>query len=96
MQKTLSLLAATLLIQGCITVPVTDYSAKNRCELSTDRKTLKVIDLAEETNSYYSISGYVLSPILIPTSAILSGTYVLVNNTYNLGEEALMCNAHET
>ena len=91
MKKTLFLLALTLISQACVTVPVRDLNQKNRCELSTDKKTLKIIDLAEETNTYYSVTGLVLSPIIIPTSALISGTYVLVNNTYNLGEEIIKC-----
>ena len=78
-------------ISGCITVPVTVASHSNECELSSDMKTLKVVNVAEETNSYYSVSGYLLSPILVPTTAIISGAYVLVNNIYHLGEEQFKC-----
>lgn len=49
--------------------------------------TLKVVDIAKESNSYYSISGVVLYPI----SGIVSGTYVAVNNIYHIGEEKLVC-----
>jgi hypothetical protein len=81
----------TIFLSGCVTVPSPAKDQAARCELSTDRLTLRVIDVAKETNSYYSVEGYLLSPILIPTTAILSGAYVLVHNTYHLGEEKLVC-----
>ena len=82
--KKLSLILSLIpLLSGCITVPVKDEYHENKCLISSDKKTLKIIDLAKETDSYYSIEGILLSPILIPTSAIISGAYVLVNNIYN-------------
>ena len=39
MKKTLFLLALTLISQACVTVPFRDLDQKNRCELSTDKKT---------------------------------------------------------
>ena len=68
-------------------VPEQDLSYVNKCELSSDRKTLKVIDASKGTNSYYSISGL----ILLPVSGIVSGTYVAINNVYHLGEESIVC-----
>jgi hypothetical protein len=76
-----------LSISGCIVVPGKDNSHTNKCEISSDRKTLKVIDLAKGTNSYYSISGLFLYPL----SAAVSGTYVAVNNIYHYGEETIVC-----
>ena len=75
------------LLSGCVVVPATDTAKVNKCEISSDRKTLKVIDVAEDTNTFYSISGLILYPI----SGIVSGTYVAVNNIYHLGEEKLVC-----
>ena len=89
-------LLATLLVlfvSGCVVVPVEDKLHVNKCEISSDRKTLKIIDLAEETNSYYSVSGVVLTPLLVPATAIVSGSYVFINNTYRLGEETIKCNS---
>jgi hypothetical protein len=54
--------------------------ANVRCELSSDKKVLKIVDVAKATNTFCSISGVVLSPILIPLSGVLSGSYTLVNN----------------
>jgi hypothetical protein len=53
--------------------------------------TLKIIDLAKETNSYYTMEGYLVSPILVPTTAVISGAYVLVHNTYYYGKENIVC-----
>lgn len=85
------MLSSTLI--GCVVAPVVDHSYQPKCQISSDRKTLKIIDLAKESNSYYSISGIILTPILVPTTAIISGTYVLVNNSYQLGEQAIKCNS---
>lgn len=91
MKKLLTALLASLSLSGCITVAVpADHQAK-RCEISTDRMTLKIIDLAKETNSYYTMEGYLVSPILVPTTAVISGAYVLVHNTYYYGKEKIVC-----
>jgi hypothetical protein len=80
-----------IIISGCIAVPSPSKNYEARCEISTDRLTLKIIDVAEETNSYYSISGLILTPILVPATAIISGIYVIAHNTYYLGEEMIVC-----
>jgi hypothetical protein len=91
LKKLLTALLASLSLSGCITVAVpADHQAK-RCEISTDRMTLKIIDLAKETNSYYTMEGYLVSPILVPTTAVISGAYVLVHNTYYYGKENIVC-----
>ena len=91
----MKIFAAIMLIiflTGCITVPVNDRSQSKQCYLSSDKKTLKIIDFNEEnTGFYYSVSGLLLSPILVPTTALISGSYVLVNNIYHLGEEKIKC-----
>lgn len=75
------------ILSGCVVVPTVDNTHTKRCEISSDRKTLKVVDLAKETNSFYSISGLVLYPI----TGIVSGAYVAVNNVYHYGEEKIVC-----
>lgn len=87
MKYILSSLFFSFLLTGCIVVPEKVPSDHSKCEISSDKKTLKIIDLAKETNSYYSISGVVLMPI----SGIISGTYVAVNNVYHLGEKTIVC-----
>ena len=81
------LIVITLMLTGCIVVPENDRYHVNRCEISSDHKILRVVDLAKETNSYYSIGGLILYPI----SGVVSGTYVAINNVYRLGEEKFVC-----
>lgn len=76
-----------LLLNGCVVVPTLDKAYTSRCEISSDRKTLKVMDVAKDTNSYYSISGIILYPI----TGIVSGAYVAINNVYHFGEETIRC-----
>lgn len=80
-------LLALSTLSGCIVVPETDTAKVNRCEISSDRKTLKVINGFEDTNTFYSISGL----LLLPISGVVSGTYVAINNVYHLGEERIVC-----
>lgn len=84
--KVLSLLAI-LIISGCIVVPEKDKYHVSKCEISSDRKTLRVVDVIKDTNFYYSISGLVLYPI----TGVVSGVYVSINNVYHLGEEKIVC-----
>jgi len=86
-----TIFALVTVISSCVAVPVTDISYVGRCGVSPDQKTLKIIDVAKATNSYYSISGYLLTPILLPTSVIISGTYVLTNNAYYYGKNVVQC-----
>lgn len=79
------------LLHGCVVVPETDTAKITRCEISSDRKTLKVINGFKDTNTFYSISGLMLLPI----SGVLSGTYVAINNVYHLGEERIVCGAKD-
>ncbi|REL32167.1 hypothetical protein [Thalassotalea euphylliae] len=74
-------------LTACVVVPVTDHSYQARCEISTDRKILKIVDGYKDNNTYYSISGV----ILLPITGIVSGAYVAVNNIYHLGEETIVC-----
>ena len=76
---------------SCATIPTKVKGHVNKCEISSDKKTLKIIDVAKETHTYYSLSGLILTPIIIPTTTIVSGSYILVNNIYNLAEEKIVC-----
>tara|TARA_R110000803_G_scaffold103287_3_gene171408 strand:+ start:8847 stop:9167 length:321 start_codon:yes stop_codon:yes gene_type:complete len=87
-----TLFALTLFLCGCVVMPVDDHSYVNQCEISSDRKILKVVDAAKGTNSFYSISGV----ILLPISGVISGIYVGVNNIYHLGEEKFTCGGSKT
>ncbi|WP_259366569.1 MULTISPECIES: hypothetical protein [unclassified Colwellia] len=87
-----TLFALTLFLSGCVVMPVDDHSYDNKCEISSDRKILKVVDAAKGTNSYYSISGV----ILLPITGVISGIYVGINNIYHLGEEKFTCGGSKT
>lgn len=90
-KRTSTILVILTLLSACIVLPVKDERYNARCELSSDKKTLKVFNVAEETNSYYSIEGYMLSPILLPTTFILSAIYMVVNNVYHYQEKKIVC-----
>lgn len=77
----------SLLLSGCVVVPQTDHAKINRCEISSDRKTLKIINAFEDSNTYYSISGM----LLLPITGAISGSFVAINNVYHLGEERIVC-----
>lgn len=91
--QTVLILLFVLGVTGCVVVPSEDIFYKAACEISSDRKILRVMDIAKETNTYYSIGGLIATPILIPTTAMLSGIYVVTNNIYNAGEEKIVCGA---
>jgi len=88
---TVFLFSVIMIISSCVAVPATPISHVGRCGVSPDYKTLKIIDVAKATNSYYSISGYLLTPIILPTTAIISGAYVLTNNVYYSGKNIIQC-----
>lgn len=86
MKKLLIASFALLNLSACVVVPE-DSAKVNRCEISSDRKTLKIINGFKDTNTFYSISGLVL----LPVTGVVSGTYVAINNVYHLGEERIVC-----
>ncbi|WP_448566672.1 hypothetical protein [Thalassotalea ganghwensis] len=90
MRTTLLFTLATM-TSGCMVVPEVDHSAQYRCELSSDKKYLKVVNLLENDTSFYRWNDEVLSIITIPTSAIVSSVYVAVNNIYHVGEKTIKC-----
>jgi hypothetical protein len=92
MKLQFNILLVAILLSACVVLPTVDHTYENRCEISSDRQILKVVDAAKETNSYYSISGIILYPI----SGIVSGVYVAVNNVYHYGEEKIVCRSKTT
>ena len=74
-------------MSGCVVVPTKDSLAVNKCEISSDRKTLKMINGFKDTQTYYSVSGL----ILLPITGVASGVYVTINNIYHIGEEMIVC-----
>lgn len=87
MKVLLCVCVALLIMCGCVIVPTEDLLVENKCEISSDRKTLKMINGFEDTQTYYSISGL----ILLPITGVISGVYVTINNIYHIGEEAIVC-----
>jgi len=85
------LMSVFIWLIGCVVVPTNQTFQETKCEISSDKKTLRVLDIAKETNTYYSIGGLVATPILVPTTAMISGIYVAVNNVYHKGEEKIVC-----
>lgn len=68
-----------------------DYSQHYECGLSTDKKTLKLVNLNDGAANFYEWNDEIFAPITLPSSAIISATYVLVNNIYHLGEKQIKC-----
>lgn len=89
------LAAVALSLTSCIVVPVAAQKKEGVCGISEDRQTLRVMDFAKDTQSFYSLQGMMVTPITLPTSAIVSGVYVGVYNTYKLGETLLVCKKPE-
>jgi hypothetical protein len=86
MAKLTALLLSLFITPGCMVVPQVDTTKVSRCEISSDRKTLRIYDGHKDAGTYYSISGLVLVPI----TGVISGTYVAINNIYNFGEERIV------
>lgn len=76
---------------SCVVLPETDYNQTYQCGLSTDKKVLKLVNLMDGDTSFYEWNDEMLAIITIPTSAIISGTYVLVNNIYHIGKQQIKC-----
>jgi hypothetical protein len=91
MLNKLIILICTLIFTGCVVVPEVDHSQKYQCGLSTDKKTLKVVNLLKNDTSFYEWNDEFLSIITMPTSAVVSSVYVAVNNVYHFGEKQIKC-----
>lgn len=78
-------------ISGCVVVPENVETESYQCALSTDQKVLKLVNLTDGDTSFYEWNDEMLAIITVPTSAIISGTYVLVNNAYHIGEKLIKC-----
>ncbi|MGJ8678915.1 hypothetical protein [Paraglaciecola sp.] len=76
---------------GCVVMPETDNKQNYQCGLSTDKKTLKVVNLMDGDTSFYEWNDEISSIITMPTSAVVSSVYVAVNNIYHFGEKQIKC-----
>ncbi len=91
MRNVITLVCIVLFSSSCVVVPEVADVPQYKCGLSTDQKTLKVVNLMAGDTSFYEWNDEFLSIISMPTSAILSGVYVAVNNVYHIGEKQIKC-----
>ena len=91
MLKNIFILLFSFSLTSCVVVPEKVHSKKYKCALSTDMKVLKLVNLTDGDTSFYEWSNEMFAIISVPTSAILSSTYVLVNNIYHIGEKKVKC-----
>jgi hypothetical protein len=85
------LLLLILSSTACVVLPEKDHTQKYQCGLSTDMKVLKLVNLTDGDTSFYEWNDEILAIITIPASAIVSASYVLVNNIYHIGEKKIKC-----
>jgi len=81
---------------ACVVLPEKVQSQQYQCGLSTDMKVLKLVNLTDGDASFYEWNDEVFAIITIPTSAIISASYVLVNNIYHIGEKQIKCSKPQT
>ena len=79
-------------LSACVVLPEKSHKQVYQCSLSTDKKVLKLVNLTDGNVNFYRWSDEAFAIISVPTSAIISGTYVLVNNVYHIGEKLIKCN----
>ena len=76
---------------SCVVVPEKDHTVTYKCGLSSNMKVLKLENLTDGDTSFYEWNDEVFAIITVPTSAIISGSYVLVNNIYHIAEKKIKC-----
>ena len=84
-------LALLLTCSGCVVVPEKVANQHYQCGLSSDQKTLRLVNLNDGTTNFYQWNDELAAIVTLPTSALISSTYVLVNNIYNIGEKIIKC-----
>ena len=80
------------LLSICIVVPENAENQYLKCALSTDKKTLKIVNLLDGDETFYAWQDEILSVITLPSSAIISSVFVAVNNVYYIDEKNIKCN----
>ena len=83
-------LTAILAMSGCVVLSE-DSADTSQCYLSSNQKYLKVVDLTDGDTSFYDWQGKIIGVITMPTSAVISASYVAVNNVFNFGEKLIKC-----
>ncbi len=76
---------------SCVVIPEKAKEDKYQCALSSDKKVLRLVNLTDGDTSFYEWEDELYAILTVPTSAIISGTYVMVNNIYHLGEKVVKC-----
>lgn len=80
-----------VVVAGCVVLPQSRNHTLS-CGVSTDKLTLRVVDVAKESNTYYSLSGLIATPIVLPTTAVASAIYAATYNTYiTIAQEKITC-----
>jgi len=90
--KKYSLVLIMTILSSCIVVPESVENQNLECALSTNKKTLKVVNLLDGDETFYAWEDEIFSVITMPGSAILSSVFVAVNNVYHIGEKQIKCN----
>lgn len=83
-------LAMALCLSGCVVLPE-DSAQSSQCYLSSNHKYLKVVDLTDGDTNFYDWQGEIIGIITLPTSAVITASYVAVNNVFNFGEKLIKC-----
>jgi len=92
--KWMSLVAALLFLSGCVVVPKSTRYMADDCDVKLDYKRLKMIDLAEEANAYPTLSLF--GVVSVGVTGAVSGSYMLVNNSYYGLKEEIACHKPKT
>ncbi len=74
---------------SCVVIPENVDSQNYQCGLSSDKKTLRLININDSNRVFYEWNNELFAIISIPTSAIISDRYVLVNNIDHIGEKLI-------
>ncbi|NMP15338.1 hypothetical protein [Thalassotalea sp. Y01] len=91
MMKSLIVALMTSITSACVVLPETDKSAVYYCAVSSELKVLKVVNITEGDTSFYEWQDEMISVITMPASAIISASYVAINNVIHFGERAIVC-----
>tara|TARA_R110001583_G_scaffold30449_2_gene105224 strand:- start:1678 stop:1956 length:279 start_codon:yes stop_codon:yes gene_type:complete len=92
MYKLAFLFICVFYLSGCVVVPENSQVDKNSCSMSTNKKYLKVVNLNDNSSTFYEWQDEVFAIVTVPTSAIVSGIYVAINNVIYIGEKLIKCN----
>ena len=95
MRRKILIASVVACLGGCVVLPE-DAAPTKECYLSSNKKYLKVVDLTEGDPSFYRWNGKIVGVITMPTTAVLSASYVAINNVFHFGEELIKCDGEST